>query len=69
MKKLSAIITLMISIILLLVGYMINSCNIILIANFMLIIHNIIYSIEKIDRRITFLMFNISFFTLLIGKN
>lgn len=55
-------------IILFIIGYVFNYFNIMLISIIMLLVNNILYSLELTGKRVVFLFFNISFFTFLIGQ-
>ena len=69
MNSLILVLILIISVILCLIGILTNIFNLVLIANSLLVLFNVTYSLKSIKKRIPFLFFNISFFTFLIGKN
>ena len=50
------------------IGYWFNDFNMIFISIMMLFLNNILYALESTGKRIVFLLFNISYFTFLLGQ-
>ncbi|MBI6027019.1 O-antigen polysaccharide polymerase Wzy [Clostridium perfringens] len=68
MKKIFRFLLFMFSIFIFMLGCIFNNLNVILISICSIWLNNIIYSIEKFNKRIVFFAFNITFFTFLIGR-
>ncbi|MEG1009789.1 MAG: O-antigen polysaccharide polymerase Wzy family protein [Clostridia bacterium] len=68
MNKIARQILLVITIILFGMAFFFKQLNFMFICIMLMLIHNIIYSCEKFQRRVTFFVFQITFFTFLLGK-
>lgn len=68
LKKIIRYLILFCSINLFLIGYLTNSFNVMFISIISLFANNVLYAIESLKTKVVFLLFNISFFTFLLGK-
>jgi len=68
-QKIVSTLILIISLIVFIVGNIVNNFNVILCGVLFLVLHNIVYSLENIKENVVFFIFNINFFTLLLGRD